>query len=134
MSEFLTVECIEINDEKCLVDTLNEMGYQPEVYKEAKKLFGYQGDTRQKRAHVVISRKQIGSSSNDIGFEKQDKGYLMHISDFDQKQNKFNQDDFKRLYNEKKITKELVTNKGFTLKSRKVENDGTVRIQLSKLY
>jgi len=58
----------------------------------------------------------------------------MHISDFDQKQNKFNQDDFKRLYNEKKITKELVTNKGFTLKSRKVENDGTVRIQLSKLY
>jgi len=134
MSEFHTVECIEINDEKCLVESLEIMGYQPEVHKIAKKLFGYQGDFRSQKAHVVIPRKQISSSSNDIGFEKQDKGYAMHISDFDQRQNYFSEDKFKKIYNEKKLTKELVSNRGFVLRSRKVENDGTVRLRLAKLY
>ena len=134
MSEFHTVECLEINDKKCLVETLVSMGYQPEIYEEAKKLFGYQGDKRQQKAHVIIPRKQISSASNDIGFEEQDKGFLMHISEFDQSRNDFNQNNFKKLYNEKKIIKELVTKKGFTLKSRKVENDGSVRIKLSKIY
>jgi hypothetical protein len=55
-----------------------------EVHDQAQNLYGYQGDVRNQKANIIICRKHISSSANDIGFELQEDGtYAAHISDFD---------------------------------------------------
>jgi len=46
-------------------------------------LYGYHGDKRAQVANVIIRRKQIGSSSNDIGFLFKDGTCEAIVSDFD---------------------------------------------------
>jgi hypothetical protein len=83
-SEFTT----NMNDEESLVAALESMGFQGHVERHqiAQPLYGYMGDARAQKAHIIIRRKYVGQSSNDIGFEKQANGtYKAHISDFDKK-------------------------------------------------
>ncbi len=56
-----------------------------EVYEgEGDNLVGYHGDKREQKANVIVRRKHVGQSSNDIGFvQKQDGTYEAIISDFD---------------------------------------------------
>jgi hypothetical protein len=85
MSHFSEV-AIELADEGCLVAALTRLGFQGkvEVHQEAQALYGYQGDVRAQKAHVIIRRKHVGQASNDIGFERQTDGtYRAWISDFD---------------------------------------------------
>lgn len=87
-SEFTT----NMNDEEALVGALEAMGFRGKIEKHqiAQPLYGYQGDVRPQKAHIIIRRKYVGSASNDIGFEKQADGtYKAHISDYDK--NKYNQ-------------------------------------------
>ena len=87
-SEFIT----NMNDEESLVQALESMGFQGKIerYQIAQPLYGYMGDVRQQKAHIIIRRKYVGQASNDIGFEKQANGtYKAHISDYDKK--KYNQ-------------------------------------------
>ena len=57
---------------------------QIEVHDEATNLYGYKGDKREQTAEIVIRKKDVGSSSNDIGFKKQEDGtYQAVISEFD---------------------------------------------------
>jgi hypothetical protein len=73
-----------LSDERYLVEALKEMGYAPEVCREGTPLYGYMGDERLERAHVVIRRRQVGSASNDIGFARGDNGvYRAIISEYD---------------------------------------------------
>jgi hypothetical protein len=59
---------------------------QIEVHDIPKHLFGYKGDQREETANVIIRRKHIGSSSNDLGFIKgEDGNYTAIISEFDSK-------------------------------------------------
>lgn len=74
-----------IADEQYLVAALKEMGYTPEICRDGGRLYGYQGDERRERAHVIIRRNQLNSASNDIGFARDDKGvYRAIISEYDQ--------------------------------------------------
>jgi hypothetical protein len=60
------------------------MGYTPEICAEGTALFGYMGDGRSERAHVVIRRRQLDSASNDIGFWRDESGvYRAIISEYD---------------------------------------------------
>lgn len=53
-------------------------------------MYGYKGDKREQIAEVIIRKKYIGSSSNDIGFKLQEDGtYEAIISEFDK--NKYNE-------------------------------------------
>lgn len=54
-----------------------------EVFKEAQNLYGYHNDKRDQKAHVLIRRKNIGPSSNDLGFELVGGRYFARISQFD---------------------------------------------------
>jgi hypothetical protein len=55
-----------------------------EVHEQADNLIGYHGDKRAQKAEIIIRRKNIGSSSNDIGFKLQEDGtYAAIISDYD---------------------------------------------------
>jgi len=54
------------------------------VHQEAVSLYGYQGDVRSQKAHVIIRRKHIGTAANDVGWERQTDGtYRAWISEFD---------------------------------------------------
>jgi hypothetical protein len=55
-----------------------------EIHEEAQPLYGYQGDQRTEKAHIIIRRKHIGIASNDIGFVKEADGtYTAIISEYD---------------------------------------------------
>jgi len=78
----------EFKDETALVDALMETGKwtaeQIEVHNTPQNLFGYRGDKRSQKAHIIIRRKHVGSASNDLGFVKGDDGnYEAIVSEYD---------------------------------------------------
>jgi len=75
-----------IKNEQALIRALERVGFKNkiEVHETAQHLYGYQGDRRSQKAHVILRRKYVGHASNDIGFEKTSEGiYRAHISEFD---------------------------------------------------
>lgn len=87
MSEYRTTKTI-YKDKKCLLAALAELGFtadKVEDHAEAQHLYGYQGDKRSQKAHIIIRREHVGGASNDIGFAKQADGtYEAIISQYDQ--------------------------------------------------
>ena len=88
MSHF--VECqTEFRDPLALVAALVECGFeesQIEVHQEAVPLYGYQGDVRPQKAHIVIRRQHVGQAANDVGWERQVDGtYRAWISEYDRR-------------------------------------------------
>ena len=82
------VECrTEFRDPQALVAALVECGFEPsqfEVHEQAVPLYGYQGDVRPQKAHIVIRRQHVGTAANDIGWERQADGtYRAWVSAYD---------------------------------------------------
>lgn len=87
MSRYCTVKT-EFKDGCALVDALIETGSwqaeQIEVHDIPQNLRGYKGDERKETAHIIIRRKHVGRSSNDLGFTKNEDGnYEAIISAYD---------------------------------------------------
>ena len=86
MSTFTIAKTV-LRDMQCLQKALKNLGFKTEELEyshEAKALYGYQGDARDQKANLIIRRQHVGSSSNDIGFEKQKDGTIVaHISEYD---------------------------------------------------
>jgi hypothetical protein len=73
-----------LSEELFLVEALRDLGYNPEVSNEGLSLYGYLGDARPEKAHIVIRRRQLDSASNDIGFARDANGvYRALISEYD---------------------------------------------------
>lgn len=73
-----------LSEEHFLVEALRVLGYTPEVSNEGLSLYGYLGDERPEKAHIVIRRHQLDSASNDIGFARDANGvYRALISEYD---------------------------------------------------
>jgi len=82
------VECqTEFHDPQALVAALTECGFdesQIEVHQEAVPLYGYRGDVRPQRAHIVIRRQHVGPAANDVGWQRLlDGTYRAWISEYD---------------------------------------------------
>jgi hypothetical protein len=76
--------CTVVAHEGYLVEALEQMGFRAEVHKAGASLYGYMGDERAERAHVIIRRSQLDSASNDIGFARDASGqYRAIVSDYD---------------------------------------------------
>lgn len=78
----------QFRNPEALVLALMETGVwtreQIEVHEQAKNLFGYRGDMRSEKAEIIIRRKNVGGSSNDIGFSRNEDGtFTAIISEFD---------------------------------------------------
>jgi hypothetical protein len=128
--EFSTVmrEC------RFLVEALSEMGYKVEVHPDGAPLFGYHGDERPERAHVIIRRAQLDSASNDIGFVCDADGrYRAILSEYDRR---IGYDDkwlgkVQQHYKERQ-TLAMAHAKGYALRSREVvqtPNGPQIRLQ-----
>jgi len=85
MSHFVNITT-QIKDSKALIKALGRLGFNNvEYHEKPANLYGYQNDLRKEMANVIIRRKYVGTSSNDIGFEKNSNGlFIAHISEFDQ--------------------------------------------------
>ena len=126
MSHF--VECqTEFRDPHALVAALIECGFQEsqiEVHQEAVPLYGYQGDQRAQKAHIVIRRQHVGSAANDVGWEKQPDGtYRAWISEYDSR-HRFNaemQNRIKQEYAYHAVARQQRA-QGRTVQRRELEN------------
>jgi hypothetical protein len=136
MSEYVTCETV-MTDLEVLKETLVELGVAEsaiEVHDEPVALHGYQGDSRAQKAHVIIRRRNIGASSNDIGFEKTESGnYRAWVSDFDQARGigaEIVSGRMKPLYNKNNTLKTARTF-GWPIKEIK-EANGQIRIRIGR--
>lgn len=129
MSEYHEVE-MEVNDKECILDALKDLGYQPEVHENAVPLHGFRGDQRKQKAHIVLPKSQVGSASNDIGFEKVGGKYIMRISEFDIGAKRFNQKEFDKNYKKHTVLKKIKKNRKFKKKSVTTTKDGKIVIKL----
>jgi hypothetical protein len=82
------VECKPgFKDREALIEALVAVGFdrsQIEVHQEMVVLYGYRGDERPQRAHVVIRREHVGPAANDVGWERMPDGtYRAWISEYD---------------------------------------------------
>lgn len=74
-------------EEDVLITALCEMGFAREhieVHETPQPLVGYEGLGRPEMGHIIIRRQHVGTASNDLGFIKEEGGYRMIISDYDQ--------------------------------------------------
>ena len=127
---------IELTDEGCLVAALERLGFKGkvEVHKEAQVLYGYQGDMRAQKAHVIIRRQHVGPAANDLGFERQaDSKYRVWVSEYDQKYNKYDDAWMGRLKQAYGVEKARIEakKKGYRVSEHKLD-DGRIRLVLRR--
>ena len=73
-----------VREQRFLIESLTEMGYSVEAHADGAPLFGYHGDERPERAHVIIRRAQLSCASNDIGFARGADGrFRVILSEYD---------------------------------------------------
>jgi hypothetical protein len=85
MSAYVTLTTAMV-DLECLLQALNLMGFPKSnlvVTDNPIQLQGYEGRQRPEVANVVIPRKHIGPSSNDVGFLATPTGYRLIVSEYD---------------------------------------------------
>jgi hypothetical protein len=122
------VECRPgFKDREALVEALVAVGFdrsQIELHEEVVPLYGYQGDVRPQRAHIVIRRQHVGSAANDVGWERMPDGtYRAWISEYDAR-NRFNeqmQNRIKQEYAYHAVARQQRT-LGRTVQRRELEN------------
>lgn len=131
MSEYHVVE-VCFTDPGLLVESLKEMGYNPEVHEKAVNLHGYQGDKRDQKAHIVIPRQQVGAASNDVGFEKTSGGFVLHASAYDSAWRTGGKiQTLNKTYSEKRLRGYVAQNSKCTIFSRQENKNGQVEILLN---
>ena len=85
MSKYLYFDDIIFTNRDLLVAALADLGYSNIEEGEALPLYGYHGDRRPETAALVIRRRYVGSSSNDLGFARTAQGYVPIVSEYDQR-------------------------------------------------
>jgi hypothetical protein len=83
MSKYKRIET-QIKDDGLLQQALEDLSI-PFEQGEGLALYGYLGDRRRETAEVVIRRRYVGTSANDLGFHRLDDGtFEAIISEYDQ--------------------------------------------------
>jgi hypothetical protein len=118
-----------------LIECLKALGItEINQFTTAQQLEGYHGDKRSQTAEIIIPRKAVGMSSNDIGFKRQaDGSYSAIISDFDGRDGAYDAAWIKKLkltYTETFYQKQA-KKAGLRMISRK-SNDGKLQLQFVK--
>ena len=83
MSKYVTFTDLVFKDRALLLAALADLGYTEVEEGEALSLYGYLGDKRPETAEIVVRRKYLGSTSNDVGFARTPDGYVPIVSEYD---------------------------------------------------
>lgn len=125
MSEYAVVE-VKFKDEGCLVQSLKEMGYKPEIHKSGVVLSNSYSRSNP-TAHVVVRKGQFGGYG-DIGFERTKKGFVMHADNSDGRKFKLKQ--LNKTYSETKIKRYVGSTANCNIFSRRENEKGQIEIHL----
>jgi hypothetical protein len=111
-----------LTEEGALVAALKALGYPVEIHTQAMPLFGYHGDERPERAHIIIRRNHLDCASNDIGFARNADGQFSAIlSEYDRSIG-FDQKWLNRVHQRYKEERTLAMarQRGYVLRGRQV--------------
>lgn len=122
----------EMNDAKCLEETLKKMGYKPVVSNEKQSVRGHYNETR--KAEVIL-RKEDLKEGGDVGFSKDAKGNFSIVTDTYVMRNGFNLDKFtkevKQNYAKTKVRKTAAA-AGLTFLKEVPTKEGGFKMQFVK--
>jgi hypothetical protein len=137
MSEFVVCET-EMTDPEVIRETLVEMGVKAEhieMHETPVELQGYMGDERTQKAHIIIRRRHVGRSSNDLGFERMADGtYRAWVSDYDRNHGlgeKVMGGRMVQVYG-KNVAIGIMRSRGWAIGETQEEKDGQIRVRVSK--
>lgn len=133
MSHFTRVRTA-LRDAELLVAALGKAGFGTvELHEQPQTLYGYRGDARSQKAEVVVRRRYIGGSSNDIGFaRKEDGAFEAIISEYDRRH--YNEQWLRQLsqhYGHAAALRYAETN-GFEVQADDVEASGARKLVLRR--
>ena len=134
MSEYHTIKVVFV-DESILIQSLKEMGYEAEVHDEGVVISNTRfGPNQYNKAHIVVRKKQF-NGFGDIGFERTEKGFVMHADDYDSGVHgeRFGIGILNKKYVENKLKKYVSFNSNCNIFSRKENEQGQLEIQLTRL-
>lgn len=129
MSAYKLIKC-SIKDKDLLIKALESLGFKPEVSNIPQFLRGYENDTREQKAEIIVPKEQINKlytkASNDIGFiwNEDTEQFDMIVSEYDVRLNMANR--IKQSYAKAVIEKALedqyfdVVSDGNEIKSKKI--------------
>lgn len=134
MSHFAVLRT-QLTDVEALVKALTDVGLeQIEIHETAQHLYGFQGDKRPQTAEVIVRRKFIGHSSNDIGFKRQQDGtFDAIISGYDRR--KYSQAWLNRLTQRYAyhVARAKLEEQGFDLITEETQQDGRIHLVLRRM-
>ena len=147
MSAYVKHEvCYKRKHQDLLVKALEDLYGEGnvEVHEEPQALWGYQGDVRAQKAHIIVrgegatkrgrgGKNVVGGASNDIGFEwNEDGSCTAHISEYDQNHTfpKHKRDKVASGYAEKVVTRAAKKGKWKTIE--RSETAGKVTLKLRR--
>ena len=133
MSEYCLINTVYTEGE-AIKASLKELGYTFEEHVEAQHLYGYAGDQRSQKAHIIIRRHNVGTAANDVGFLKRADGtYELIISEFDlgtgQKQGRDFTQKIKQIYAKHSILLKAKHEVGMTFCSQSNTADNEIQIR-----
>lgn len=122
----------DINDAKCLEDTLKSMGYKPSVSSEKQAVRGHYNESR--KAEIVLKKEDL-KEGGDVGFSKDSKGNFSIVTDTYVMRNGFNLEKFtkevKQKYAETKIRR-VAAQQGMTFLRKVDMPNGGYKMQFVK--
>ncbi len=125
-SEFKEVE-LTIKDESILIKSLKEIGYNPVIHEKGIKLTNSYSKSKP-TAHIVIPKGQFGGCYGDAGFERNKKGFKLHIDDTDER--KFNIKKLYKTYGLNKLKKYVSSTAKYTISSQRENKKGQIEVKL----
>lgn len=107
------------------------MGYEVEVHEEGVAIGNNYGRAGKKNAHVVVRKKQF-NGFGDVGFERTEKGFVMHADDYDSGSHghRFSLGTLNKKFVENKLKRYVGTTSSINIFSRNENEKGQVEIQL----
>ena len=111
-----------LREEKYVVEALQEMGFEVEVYPDGAQLNSYYAEQEAKVANIIIRRQHLRGAYGDIGFTRQQDGQFAMVKDELDEYRGYGAKWLGRvqqLYKEKQ-TLAMARAKGYTLKGREV--------------
>ena len=134
MSHFTTMETAFVSKEHLLA-ALADLGFdQVEEHAIPEALYGYEGDRRPQTAEIIIRRKFVGRSSNDIGFASTPGGtYEAIISEFDRQA--YDQAWLNRLSQRYayRAARDTLAQQGFDLVEESIDEDRQIRMTVRRM-
>ncbi len=134
MSHYTKIQT-QLVSKKHLVQALHDAGFNDvEVHETAVQLYDWLGKSRANTAEIIVRRKYLDSSSNDLGFKMGGDGcFTAVISDVDRK--KLNKIWLNRLYQRYAyhVAKDTLKGQDFELIEESVDSGKTIRLTLRRM-